>query len=338
MSTKEEAFFGVKNDVSSPAPELGDDVEIEFVDDTPEEDRPYTKPTSLPEEFRDAITEDEAETKTEEPEEENNSEEIKNVSNKVEKRIKKLRREFHEERRAKEIAERLSEEAVKATQKIQEENQRLMELVKMSQSAVTNETKSGAEAKVSFAEQKLRQAYELGDSEQIAIAQKNLTDAQIAASQYHLAYNKVIDEWKQNAPQPQEYAPPQQQPQVPQPDPKALEWQERNEWFGSDSEMTSFAYGVHDKIVSEGVDPDTDEYYELIDTRMRQVFPDQFSSETIVEDEAPRTKASSVVAPAKRGSKGSPRKITLTATQLRLASRLGLTPQQYAAQLLKETS
>lgn len=338
MSTKEEAFFGVKNDVSSPAPELGDDVEIEFVDDTPEEDKPYTKLTSLPEEFRDAITEDEAETKTEEPEEENNSEEIKNVSNKVEKRIKKLRREFHEERRAKEIAERLSEEAVKATQKIQEENQRLMELVKMSQSAVTNETKSGAEAKVSFAEQKLRQAYELGDSEQIAIAQKNLTDAQIAASQYHLAYNKVIDEWKQNAPQPQEYAPPQQQPQVPQPDPKALEWQERNEWFGSDSEMTSFAYGVHDKIVSEGVDPDTDEYYELIDTRMRQVFPDQFSSETIVEDEAPRTKASSVVAPAKRGSKGSPRKITLTATQLRLASRLGLTPQQYAAQLLKETS
>lgn len=332
MTTKEEAFFGVKNQVATEAPD--DDFEIEFVDDTPEEDQQYTTP---PKEILDQKSKEESvEGSAEEPEQ-NNSEEIKNVSERVEKRIKKLRREYHEERRAKEMAERLSDEAVRAAQKMQEENQRLMDLVRMSQSAVTNETKSGAEAKVSFAEQKLRQAHELGDSEQIAIAQKNLTDAQIAASQYHLAYNKVIDEWKQNAPQPQE--PVRQQPQVPQPDPKALEWQERNEWFGTDSEMTSFAYGVHDKIVSEGVDPDTDEYYELIDTRMRQVFPDQFSSETtVVEDESPRTQASNVVAPAKRGAKGSPRKITLTATQLRLAKRLGLTPQQYAAQLLKEIS
>lgn len=333
MSTREEAFFGVKNDVSSPAPELGDDVEIEFVDDTPEEDQPFTKETSLPVEMRDAQSEEEPAEQ-----EENNSEEIKNVSSKVEKRIKKLRREFHEERRAKEVAQRLSDEAVRATQKLHEENQRLMELVKMSQSAVTNEKKSGTEASVSFAEQKLRQAHESGDPEQIAIAQKNLTDAQIAHSQYHLAYNKVIDEWKQSAvpEQPQQVEP--EYPQVPPPDPKALAWQDENEWFGNDAEMTSFAFGVHDKIVSEGVDPNTDEYYQLIDSRMRQVFPDHFSSETVVEDEAPRTKASSVVAPAKRGSQGSPRKITLTATQLRLASRLGLTPQQYAAQLLKETS
>jgi hypothetical protein len=332
MSTKEEAFFGITNDVTSPAPELGDDVEIEFVDDTPEEDKPYTKPTAVPEEIRDASEEPSEEPDTESSDSENNPDEIKSVSNRVEKRIKKLRREYHEERRAKEVAERLSEEAVRATQQMHQENQRLMDLVKMSQSAVTNENKSGTEAAVNFAEQKLKTAHELGDPEQIAIAQKNLTDAQIAHSQHHLAYNKVIDEWKQNAPQAQPEPVQHQYPQVPEPDPKAIEWQEKNDWFGSDSEMTSFAYGVHDKIVSDGVDPDTDEYYQLIDSRMRQVFPDQFS------DELPRTKASSVVAPAKRGSKGSPRKITLTATQLRLAKRLGLTPQQYAAQLLKETS
>jgi len=332
MSTKEEAFFGITNDVTSPAPELGDDVEIEFVDDTPEEDKPYTKPTAVPEEIRDASEEPSEEPDTESSDSENNPDEIKSVSNRVEKRIKKLRREYHEERRAKEVAERLSEEAVRATQQMHQENQRLMDLVKMSQSAVTNENKSGTEAAVNFAEQKLKTAHELGDPEQIAIAQKNLTDAQIAHSQHHLAYNKVIDEWKQNAPQAQPEPVQHQYPQVPEPDPKAIEWQEKNDWFGSDSEMTSFAYGVHDKIVSDGVDPDTDEYYQLIDSRMRQVFPDQFS------DEQPRTKANSVVAPAKRGSKGSPRKITLTATQLRLAKRLGLTPQQYAAQLLKETS
>jgi hypothetical protein len=332
MSTKEEAFFGITNDVTSPAPELGDDVEIEFVDDTPEEDKPYTKPAAVPEEIRDASEAPSEEPDAEISNSENNPDEIKSVSSRVEKRIKKLRREYHEERRAKEVAERLSEEAVRATQQMHQENQRLMDLVKMSQSAVTKENKSGTEAAVNFAEQRLKTAHELGDPEQIATAQKNLTDAQIAHSQHHLAYNKVIDEWKQNASQAQPEPVQHQYPQVPEPDPKAIEWQEKNDWFGSDSEMTSFAYGVHDKIVSDGVDPDTDEYYQLIDSRMRQVFPDQFS------DEQPRTKASSVVAPAKRGSKGSPRKITLTATQLRLAKRLGLTPQQYAAQLLKETS
>lgn len=332
MSTKEEAFFGITNDVTSPAPELGDDVEIEFVDDTPEEDKPYTKPAAVPEEIRDASEAPSEEPDAEISNSENNPDEIKSVSSRVEKRIKKLRREYHEERRAKEVAERLSEEAVRATQQMHQENQRLMDLVKMSQSAVTKENKSGTEAAVNFAEQRLKTAHELGDPEQIATAQKNLTDAQIAHSQHHLAYNKVIDEWKQNASQAQPEPVQHQYPQVPEPDPKAIEWQEKNDWFGSDSEMTSFAYGVHDKIVSDGVDPDTDEYYQLIDSRMRQVFPDQFS------DEQPRTKASSVVAPAKRGSKGSPRKITLTATQLRLAKRLGLTPQQYAAQLLKEAS
>jgi hypothetical protein len=335
MSTREEAFFGVKNSVADSIPDM-DDIEIDFVDDTPEEDKPFVKPPL------ELMRQNEAEDSDNDLEE-NNSEEIKQVSNRTEKRIKKLRKEFHDERRAKEIAERISEEAVQRTMQLHQENQRLMDLVKMSQSAVNNEKKSGTEAAVNFAEQKLRQAYELGDSEQIAIAQKNLTAAQIAHSQYHLAYNKVIDDWKQsnaNSAQQQINQPvyQQQAPSIPEPDPKALEWQERNEWFGSDSEMTSFAYGVHDKIVSEGVDPDTDEYYQLIDSRMRKVFPDYFASEVSVEEEAPRVKANSVVAPAKRGSKGSPRKITLTATQLRLANRLGLTPQQYAAQLLKENS
>ena len=335
MSTKEEAFFGVKNDVSSPAPEM-DDVEIEFVDDTPEEDKPYVKP---PKEILDQNASGETDlVEVESESDKNNFEEIKKASNKTERRIKKLRKDYHDERRAKEMAERLSEEAIYRTQKLQEENQRLMDLVKASQNAVTNEKRSGTEAAVNFAEQKLRQAYESGDPDQISSAQKNLTDAQIAHSQYHLAYNKVIDEWKKNAPPRQAYPVQQNYPQIPEPDPKALDWQDRNEWFGADAEMTSFAYGVHDKIVSEGVDPDTDEYYQLIDSRMREVFPDHFSSDAFVEDGAPRTKANSVVAPAKRGSKGSPRKITLTATQLRLAKRLGLTPQQYAAQLLKETS
>jgi hypothetical protein len=103
--------------------------------------------------------------------------------------------------------------------------------------------------------------------------------------------------------------------------------------------MTSFAYGVHDKITREGVDPESSEYYKLIDSRMRQVFPDKFDNDdTEVVEVADRQKENPVVAPARRGTGGGSRKVTMTQTQLRIAKRLGLTPQQYAAQLLKENS
>ena len=91
--------------------------------------------------------------------------------------------------------------------------------------------------------------------------------------------------------------------------------------------MTSFAMGVHDELVSEGMDPRSQEYYRLIDQEIRNTFPDKFDS--------PRQSAGTVVAPASRSSK-TPRKITLTTTQVALAKRLGLTNEQYAAQLLKE--
>ena len=105
--------------------------------------------------------------------------------------------------------------------------------------------------------------------------------------------------------------------------------------------MTSFAYGVHERLVrTEGVDPDTDEYYQLIDQRMKEVFPTHFSGDSggVVVEAASRRKVNPVVAPASRHSGAIPRKVTLTQTQVRLAKRLGLTPQQYAVQLMKEMS
>ena len=125
-------------------------------------------------------------------------------------------------------------------------------------------------------------------------------------------------------------------------DPQAAEWAQDNPWFGSDKEMTSFCYGVHEKLVGEdGVDPSSQEYYQLIDKRMREVFPHNFgtdesgSQEQVVVDSAPRRKTSPV-APATRNTGAAPRKVTLTQTQVALAKRLGISPQQYANQLIKE--
>jgi len=329
MTTKEDAFFGVKNTIEDPAAlvEEQDDLSVEVVDDTPEEDQPYVEKSA----------------EDEEPE-------IKKVGKRAQDRIKKLKWEYHEERRAKEQAERMSDEAIIATQQLHTENQRLLELVKRSQSALDNQAEGRANAAVAMAENMLRQANEIGDPEAMATAQKNLIDAKMIQSSPGQVSSAVVNDWKDavlqqqremEAQNPQYYNQAPQQPQPPAVDPKAVDWQENNPWFGSDYEMTSFAYGVHDKIVSEGVDPDTDEYYQLIDSRVRQVFPSHFDDDDGTDGEfidiAKPQRTKSVVAPAKRGSGGgSPRTIRLTKTQVRIAKRLGLSPQQYAAQLVKD--
>ena len=95
--------------------------------------------------------------------------------------------------------------------------------------------------------------------------------------------------------------------------------------------MTSFALGLHNKLVQEGISPQTDDYYERIDSRMRQLFPENFEDDTEVEEQRPRKRASNVVAPATRST--APKKIRLTQSQVTIAKRLGLTPEQYAKQV-----
>jgi len=129
----------------------------------------------------------------------------------------------------------------------------------------------------------------------------------------------------------------QQKPKVPEPDAKTKAWAAQNEWFGNDSEMTGYAFGVHESLVKQGINPQSqaDEYYNRIDESMRQRFPDKFDEQQV--EAAPVRQAGSVVAPAGRSAK-KPRRVQLTSTQVALAKRLGLSAEQYAAQLLKEAS
>jgi hypothetical protein len=119
-------------------------------------------------------------------------------------------------------------------------------------------------------------------------------------------------------------------PQAAQPDPKANAWQRANPWFGQDDEMTAFALGVHRKLVNGGLDPRADEYYERLNARLRQVYPEQFG------EKRADTKPATVVAPATRSS--GPRKVRLSKTQEALAKRLGVPLEEYARQLVKQES
>ena len=121
-----------------------------------------------------------------------------------------------------------------------------------------------------------------------------------------------------NAPQPAPI-----QPSAPPVDAKAEEWAARNPWFGEDTEMTSLAYGLHSKLVNSGVDTQSDDYYAAIDKRMREVYPEYFG----------KAKKSSPVAPAGRST--STKKVTLTATQVALAKRLGVSLEDYAKHAAK---
>jgi hypothetical protein len=289
----------------------GDNLEIEIVDDTPEVDRgrPRRDENAKPD-----VPDDD---------------EIARYSHDVQKRMKKMKWEFHEERRAKEQAIREAQEAARFAKQVYDQNQYLQNTVRGGEKVLVDQAKGRVEAEMASAKALYKKAYEEGDTE-------NLIRAQEAISSLTVQRQRVADY------QPTQFAEvqtPSSAPQAPAPDAMYVEWKDRNKWFQNDDEMTSFAMGVHKKLVESGVDPRSKEYYDKIDARVRQVFPDNFSHERGGGSPARVRSSSNVVAPAVRTATGSntSQRVQLSATQVSLAKRLGLTPQQYAAQLLKES-
>ena len=274
--------------------------EVEVVDDTPEADKGRKPMKEAPAE----ITDDE----------------LEQYSDGVKKRIQHFSKGYHEERRAKEAAFREREEALRLAHNLVEENKRLQGSLGQGQQALLEQAKKVVANEVDQAKQKYKQAYEAGDSDALVSAQEELTAAKIRAERVNnfkpaplQAQTPVV----QPAPQAQEF--------VPQVDSKARAWQDTNPWFGKDEEMTALALAAHEKLVKGGIDPSSDEYYEKINTRMRQVFPDAFNS---------GKRKSSVVAAATRST--APRKIVLTQSQVNIAKRLGVPLEAYARQVAED--
>ena len=332
-TSSEDRFFGVTNTVTepedAPVPVQEEQIEIEVVDDRPLEDQ---------------VDDDQQSVKSIEEDVETDKE-IESYGLKAFKRMKKLKWQYHQERRAKEASERLSAEAINHTKSLQAENQNLLKLVAESQQALTERSKHGADATLAIARDNLKKAHEAGDADGLASAQESLTSAQLAQAAAPGVSQDVINNWKQQVSVSQQQQAQQQQamPEVPEPDAMAVEWQDSNPWFGVDKEMTSFAYGVHEKLITEeGVDPNTPAYYQLINKRMEEVFPAHFgnnaaaSSGSVVVETASRRRANPVVASVSRNNGPAPRKLVLTSSEVAVAKRIGVTPEQYARQKMKE--
>ena len=286
-----------------------DGFEIEVIDDTPEEDK--GKPRRA-ESAQPNVPDDD---------------EVEKYSEGVQKRIKQLKFEYHEERRAKEESARLQEEALRFAQQVKAENEQLRKTLSEGEGVLVNQAKGRVSAEMDKAKAAFKTAYESGDPDALLEAQEKLNALQSEKTRYENYKPKP----QPVQPQPQ-YQAPAAQPRKP--DKLAMDWAKRNDWFEKDPEMTGYAYGLHEKLVKSGVDPRTEEYYNELDTAVRRVFPDKFGDE-IIEESAPQRQAGNVVAPAARSGKR-PRKVQLTSTQVSLAKRLGLSNEQYAAQLMKE--
>lgn len=296
-------------DVSVETPSDAD-IEIEVVDDTPAQDR-GRKP--LEREVADPT-----------------DEEIENYSDNVKKRIKDLTHARHDERRAKEALLREKQELERLAQHMMEENRKLKQTVNTGSEQYAASVKQLADSDVDKAKKALKEANEAFDTEAIIAAQEALMDAKMraeAAKNFRPTSLQVEEPVVQTR---------QQQDTPPQVDEKTLRWQAKNQWFGAAGfeELTSFALGLHQKLVNSGLDPRSTEYFERIDARMKSTFPDVFGgSEDRPKSGDGSRRPASVVAPATRSTGA--RKVQLTQTQVALAKKYGLTPQQYAAEVAK---
>ena len=288
------------------------DIDLEIEDDTPPQDKGREP---LPKDVVEELEKDE----------------LTDYSERVKQRMAQLKKVWHDERRAKEAADRERQEAIKFAQQIAEENKKLKTTLSSGEETYIQTLKSALENQLNLAKRDYREAYDTGNTEQIIEAQQRMNDAQFKLTQA----NNYAPQYKSTLQEPEKDVYIQQnQPQTIKPDNKALAWQEKNDWFGQDEEMTSLALGVHEKLVRSGIDPTSDEYYRRIDSTMQKRFPEYFGDATLDEETpAQRTKPSTVVAPATRST--APKKVRLTKTQVALAKKFGLTPEQYARETLK---
>ena len=255
---------------------------------------------------------------------------LEGYSERVKQRMAQLKKVWHDERRAKEQAAREKEEAVAYAQKVSEHNKKLQSTLSTGEEDYIKTVLSSAETNVSIAKRDYGEAYDSGDTDAIVEAQAKMNEAQLK-----LAQAKILKP-QYNASQSTESGVELNQnstSNIPKPDPRAQAWQDANTWFGKDEEMTSLALGLHEKLVRNGVNPSTDEYYRRIDETMQKRFPENFGDNSLEPEKPAQRKPSNVVAPATRST--APKKVRLSKTQVAFAKKLKLTPEQYAREMIK---
>ena len=322
--TQEDQFFGKQTEIDNKIP---DDLEVTIIDDTPEEDRRPAKAEDASPEVDDDVVD----------------KEIADYSKRAADRISKIKYEYHEERRAKEAAARESKEAVARLQTMMSENQRLQAMVEQGGEVLNKQAHNNALWAKQNAQAEFKKAYEEGDADAMTKAQEMIARATLAEQQSNNMAQSVQAEVTKNMPVQQ---PATQQQEL---DPEMKAWSSKNPWFMSTvpghQEMSSYALTIDQRLRNQGIMPEKDaqKYYAEVDRYMRNEYPNFFgvqvdqTAEVVSEAGTTKRQPSTVVASATRDSGNKkPSQVRLTQTQVKLARQLGISPEQYANQLLKE--
>lgn len=297
--------------------EENDDFAIEIEDDRPEADR---NAVPLDKETVKELEEDD----------------LKDYSKKVKQRIDQMKKVWHDERREKEAALREQQEAVRVAQRLLEENKKLKEAYSSGEKTYIQTVQNASELEMAAAKRNYRDAVDSGDTDRIVEAQSELNAAAIKADKVKNFRPTALQE-EQNEVQ----IPQQAQQQEQKVDPLTSKWLDKNTWYGPDEEMTALALASHAKLEREFGKQfvGSENYFKRIDETMRKRFPENFSEEvqTQVGGDKPNQRADAkpapVVAPATRSTAS--KRIVLKASQVALAKKLGLTPEQYAREMQK---
>ena len=295
-----------------------DRIEIEIEDDTPPEDR-GVKP--MPKEIVQKLEEDE----------------LDKYSAEAKEKLAQLKKVWHDERRRADSSDREREEAINVAQRLLDENKKLKQAYSTGEKTYIETVQNATELELEVAKRYYKEALETGDSDRIVEAQAKLNSAAIKSDKVKDFRPSALQE------QENEVQIPQLQERVVTPDAKTQEWTEKNAWFGPKKSMTAYALGLHEELIDEygKTFVGTDQYFQRIDKEMRKVFSEYFDTlepqtKVDVEEESKpsqKSKPSTVVAPATRST--SSKQIRLKPSQIALARKLGLSPEQYARELLK---
>jgi len=282
----------------------------------------------------DEIAPDEVKQEAVSDEEGEEGEEVEQYSKSVQKRINRLTKKMRE-------AERNEQEAIGYARNVQAESERVKARLQQVDQGYMSEYTGRLAAEEKAAEDALKSAVRTADPDATVSAQSRLTEIQVQKSKLNEA--KRISEARavqlknsqQPVAQPQVQAPPPQE----QRDPRAEEWARHNKWFsmapteGRDVAMTGAARAIHEVLVEEeGFDPTSDEYYDEIDLRIRDMFPDKFSgSEPAAKTNGTARRGAQTVAGAFRQRTGrGKRQVKLSPSQRAIAAKLGVPESEYA--------
>ena len=297
-------------EVEAPAEEK---IEIEIVDDRPEEDQKNAQP--LPEEIVQDIENDD----------------LEQYSKEAKQRLLQMKKLINDERREKEQAVREQQEAIRVAQSLVEETKKLRGRLTEGEKVYVSNAKEGAERQLELARIAYKEAYDSGDSDKVVEAQEKLTEAKFKVHEvasYRPQYDESALQTAEN-----EVKIPEQSQQPQRLDSKTQSWLDKNSWYGVDDDMSFLAMGIHRRLERDGVTTGSDQYWNAIDTEIKKRFPEKFAGDNNSETKDSVKKPSTVVAPATRST--SPKKIRLTQTQLALAKKFKLSPEQYALELTK---